>query len=250
MLSTSAGGQERTSIGPRFHEETGFGPGGIKNDNLGWGQKIPLFKTYPEAEKIKLPEPKKPSGSVSAAIQNRHSVRSFSDSTMTLADLSRLLLSGYGLTGIRSGTAHRTVPSGGALYPLEIYLVVSNVESLEPGLYHFQVSDSSLEFLRRGDFSDEIHEAANNQQSAGSSPVTLVIAARFERMTVKYADRGYRYVYIEAGAVMENIYLQGAEIGAATVAVGAFNDDLLNRFLGIDGVAEAALLVMPVGYPR
>jgi SagB-type dehydrogenase family enzyme len=69
-------------------------------------------------------------------------------------------------------------------------------------------------------------------------------------VTRKYADRGYRYAYIEAGAVCENIYLQAESLGLGTVVIGAFNDDALNRLLGVDGLAEAALLIMPVGWPR
>jgi SagB-type dehydrogenase family enzyme len=82
-----------------------------------------------------------------------------------------------------------------------------------------------------------------------SCPATLIITARFDRTTWKYADRGYRYVYIEAGAVCQNVYLQAGSLGVGTCAVGAFNDDALSALLEIDGISEAPLLVMPLGIP-
>ena len=128
-------------------------------------------------------------------------------------------------------------------------MVVSGVESLEKGLYHFQVSDSSLELVEAGDFDQRVHVASNEQSAVGDSPVTIIMSARFDRSTAKYSDRGYRYTYMEAGCICQNIYLQATALGMGTVAVGAFNDDALNRLLGIDGRSEAALLMMPVGYP-
>jgi len=84
----------------------------------------------------------------------------------------------------------------------------------------------------------------------GASPVTIILTARFDRTTRKYADRGYRYAYIEVGAICENIYLQAQSLDLGTAAVGAFNDASLNDFLDIDGRSEAAILIMPVGVPR
>ncbi len=106
-----------------------------------------------------------------------------------------------------------------------------------------------MELVKEGDFSDELHEASSGQGSVGSSPMTAILTARWDRSTVKYADRGYRYTYIEAGCISQNISLQCAAFGLGTVVVGAFNDDRLNEFLGVDGIKEAALLMMPVGWP-
>ena len=209
---------------------------------------MPLYKEYPGAKKIKLPRPSFEGSPVERVIRERKSVRSFSDRTVSLEHLAQLLLSADGLTHKLGQYDLRAAPSGGALYPVEIYVIVTNVENLDMGLYHFQAADSSLELVKTGHFNREIHEAANEQQSVGSSPLTVILTSRFERSTRKYADRGYRYIYMEAGAICENIYLQAGSLGMGTVAVGAFNDRSVNELLEIDGAEEAALLIMPVGF--
>lgn len=237
------------TIGERFQYLTGFGPEGYRLREPGWGEQVPLYKEYKDALRVQLPPPAAGAMTVAEAIAARRSIRRFADRPMSLEVLSRTLLSAAGITG--SGRMdHRAAPSAGALYPVETYVIVTNVDTLSDGLYHFQVADSSLALIREGDFSLQIYEAANEQDWVGASPVTLVFTARFNRVTQKYADRGYRYAYIEGGAIAENVYLQAASLGLGTVLVGSFNDDALNEFLGVDGLNEAALLIMPVGWPE
>ncbi len=240
-------GEVNMSIGEKFHYETSYGDQGYKGKDVRYGGNIPLYKEYPDCKRIKLPKPEPGNMTVESAITNRRSVRYFKDETIKLEHLSQILFSGAGITYGKSGQELRAAPSGGALYPIELYIVVNNVETLEKGLYHFHVKDSSLGLIKAGDFNKDIHIASHEQDAVGKSPITIIITARFERTTRKYTDRGYRYTYIECGAVGENIFLQTISLGLGTVMVGAFNDDKLNDFIGIDGIEEAALLIMPIG---
>lgn len=249
-LTPSAGETEDVlSIGQRFHYETSYGDSGARAKNPLWGKQIPLYKEYPDVAKIQLPEPGITDASLETVVSQRKSVRSFADKSLTVEQLSRLLVTADGITHTSGSWQMRSAPSGGALYPIDIYVIASNVESLDQGLYHFQVSDSSLELVAKGDYARAIHVASHEQSAVGSSPITVILSARFDRSTVKYSDRGYRYTYMEAGSICQNIYLQATALGLGTVAVGAFNDDSLNELLGIDGQDEAGLLIMPVGYP-
>jgi SagB-type dehydrogenase family enzyme len=243
------GPRDSLSAGPRFHWETSFSEMGIKGESIGWGQLLPLYKSYDSAPKTRLLPPASTETGVAHIIRKRKSVRSFVAEPLSLEQLSQILLSGDGVTQVRGGVAHRAAPSGGAKYPIEIYVIAADVDSLLPGLYHFQVADSTLELLHEGDLSGDIHYAANLQDAVGASPATLILSARFARSTEKYADRGYRYTYIEAGAIFENIQLQAVELGLGTVPVGAFNDDAVNALLDIDGAHEAAILIIPLGVP-
>jgi SagB-type dehydrogenase family enzyme len=237
------------SIGARFHYETSFGDEGSKTLNPHWGEQIPLFKSYDDAERVSLPTGTIGEMPVERAIDARRSIRSFADRPLRLADLSRVLHAAYGITRTLDDTPHRGVPSAGALYPIEIYVSVSNVDSLQPGIYHFHPSDTSLEWILEGDYTGAVYEGTNSQRAVESCPAVLIITARFDRTTSKYADRGYRYVYIEAGAVCQNVYLQAGSLGLGTCAMGAFNDDALSALLELDGITEAPLLVMPLGIP-
>ena len=243
-------GNDLMSIGPGFHNETGFGNSGIKGKKITFGRQLPLYKTYENAPKIKLPEAASLDTSLGQTIKGRKSIRDFARIPLEPDILAALLLAADGITGAGNSFDRRSAPSGGALYPIEIYIIADSVRALAKGIYHFQVSDSSLEMISEGNFNNVIHRAANNQDAVGKSPLTLILTARFERSTKKYADRGYRYTYMESGAICQNIYLAATALSLGTVAVGAFNDDAVNEMLGIDGRYEAALLIMPVGFPR
>jgi SagB-type dehydrogenase family enzyme len=241
--------EDTLSVGQLFHHGTSYDEDGLKGENLTWGKEMPLYKQYPEALRTMLPRPLYRGMTVETAIAGRKSVRSFSDRAITLEQLSNMLHSAYGITHSWSGYDFRAAPSAGALYPIELYVVASEVEELNAGLYHYQVSDSSLELLREGDLREELYRICIEQGAVEKARVNIIITARFARSTGKYSDRGYRYTYMECGAVCENIYLQATSLRLGTVAIGAFTDDKLNELLGIDGKDEAALLVMPVGVP-
>lgn len=240
---------ESLSVGQRFHLETGFGAAGSKTLNPHWGRELPTFKTYEGAARLRFPAASVGNLSVEDAISHRRSTRSFSKKPMSLEHLAGVLMAGYGITEPHGDAGRRGVASAGGLYPMELYVIVAAVDSLPAGIYHFRPADTSLERIAEGDFSAGVYEAGNRQRTTESSPATLIIAARFDRTTGKYADRGYRYVYIEAGAICQNVYLQTAALGLGTCAVGAFNDDAVSALIGIDGFDEAPILMMPLGFP-
>jgi len=237
------------AIGPRFHHETAFDDNGIKGQMIAFGQPEVLYKRYDQAPRIKLPAPSPDSTPLFAAMERRRSIRNFTAELVPFHDLARIIMAADGITHSRQGFAMRTAPSGGALYPIEIYLYAHQVDSLERGWYHFSPADSSLEFILPGDFREELYKASHEQSSVGNAPAALVLTACFNRSTKKYADRGYRYTYMESGSICQNIYLAAEALKLGTVAVGAFNDDRLNALLDIDGIREAALLIMPIGRP-
>lgn len=249
LAAVSFGQGDSLSIGPRFHRETAHDEKGFSGQNISYGRTLPLYKDYPGKPVISLPQPEDLSAPLGTSIARRKSVRNFEGRSLTLAQISALLLAGDGLTHGQGKYALRSAPSGGALYPIEMYVVVAAVDSLKPGIYHFQVADSSLVLLAEGDFGARLAAAALDQEFIGAAPINIVLTARFERATKKYADRGYRYAYIEAGSISQNIYLAATALDLGTVAVGAFIDKAVDGLIGIDGAEEAALLIMPVGHP-
>lgn len=238
------------SIGPRFHRETCYDEQGMVGENISYGRSLPLYKKYSKAEKIALPAPVPISRPLGESIEKRESIRNLSGKSINMKELSAILLAGDGITHQSDGHAMRAAPSGGALYPIETYLFAGRVDSITRGLYHFQVADSSLELINKGDFEKKLYNACLDQETILGAPITIVLTTRFARSTRKYADRGYRYIYMEAGAICQNIYLAATALGMGTVAVGAFEDGEVNRILEVDGMEESALLVMPIGYPK
>jgi len=240
--------QKKLSIGERFHYETSLTLSGALGDMFRARPKKPSqYKHYARAEKVELPKPQYRGMVLEEAIEKRRSVRDYSRQAMSKAALSQLLFSAQGVTGKTYGHSLRSAPSAGALYPFEIYAVVNNVRDLPRGIYHYSVSDHALELVKAGDFSSKITEAGLGQQMLGAANVTFVLSAVFDRVRHKYGERGFRYTYIEAGHISQNIYLQAVSLGLGSVSVGAFLDEKVNQLIGVDGRNEAVIYLHPVG---
>jgi len=187
--------------------------------------------------------------SVERAIKERRTVRDFLPKPLTLAQLSQLLWSAQGVTDENMGL--RAAPSGGALYPLDIYAVVGDegVEGLESGVYHYQPETHSIRLIRRGDRRKEVAGASLWQMWMAKAPVMFIVTSEYERITRKYGKRGIRYAHIEVGHVGQNIFLQSGALGLAAGIVGAFSDNAVAEAIGAPKAHEP-LVIMPVGYRK
>lgn len=195
---------------------------------------------------IQLPQPSTKSGtSVEEALTSRRSIRSYNDRPLTLDSVSQLMWSAQGITG---DNFFRTAPSPGALYPLEVYIVVKHVTSLEAGVYVYEPVSHSLRLTARGNVSDQLASASLGQSAVSRAPAVIVIAAEYERVTGKYKNRGIRYTHMEAGHVSQNIYLQCESLDLGTVAIGAFDDEKVANILKMKK-SHAPLYIMPIGHP-
>jgi SagB-type dehydrogenase family enzyme len=208
-------------------------------------QKVP--STVDQKSEIDLPAPHfKGSMSVEEAIKNRRSIRDFRDTPLSLQQVSQLLWAGQGITeGFK-----RAAPSAGATYPLTLYIVVgeSGVEGLNAGMYEYIPQSHGLHLIKEGDYRERLAVACLTQMFIQEAPMSIVIAAEYEKTTAHYGERGIQYVHMEAGHVGENIYLQAVGLHLGTVVVGAFVDTDVQQVLGIPE-EQVPLYVMPVGYP-
>lgn len=237
---------EASDLGDLYHQWSK--PGGLTG--LGtmpdWGRRPTRYKTYPDAERIALPDPRGYQGlSLEETIERRRSVRDYSAEPLPMEALSRLLHAAQGITEPRR--KFRAAPSAGALYPIELYPVVHDVAGLERGIYHYAVQAHELETLEQGDFRGAVTRAGLYQRFLGQANVCFVLSAIFQRTRWKYHERAYRYVLLEAGHIGQNLYLAATSMGLGACAVGAFFDDQLNDLLGLDGAEEAVLYVISVG---
>lgn len=181
--------------------------------------------------------------SVEQAIQARRSIRNYKDNSLSLSEVSQILWSAQGKTADWGG---RTVPSAGATYPLEIYLVAGKVEGLPSGVYHYLYQTHELLKLSNHDKRQELSTAAWGQKCVALAPINIVIAVHYERTTAKYGTRGTRYADYEVGHCGQNIQLQAEALGLGSVMVGAFQDSLVMHALSIKEPAY----IIPVGKKR
>jgi SagB-type dehydrogenase family enzyme len=201
-----------------------------------------------------LPSPELPGTSFAEVVEARRSERDFAREPVALAELAGLLHAGYGRTHqlladepVGIGPQLRAVPSGGALFPLELYVVPWRVEGLQPGLYHFDPLRRVLERLRVEDLTDGIAAAAIYPEPTTRCGALILVTGIFWRTRFKYGLRGYRFALLEAGHVAQNVLLAATAYRLAAVPLAGFYDARLEAVLGLDGVEESVLYAVAVG---
>lgn len=185
--------------------------------------------------------------SLERAIKSRRTCRFFTLRSLTQAQFSQVLWAAYGITDNRGFL--RAVPSGGALYPMDIYALLGNggVDDMEEGLYHYEPRAHALTQMLKGDLRGKLARASLSQMWMAGAPVNLVIIAEYGRITGKYGQRGVRYALMEAGHIAQNIFLQAEALRLKAGIVGAFDDAKVTEILTLPKNHEP-LLIMPVGY--
>ena len=199
---------------------------------------------------FKLPEPQiTGTMSVEQAMHDRRSVRRYTNESLTLQDVSQLMWAAQGITN--ETTKFRTVPSGGATYPLEVYILVGNgsVNGLNEGLYHYNPFNNTLEQILGNDARSDLSQAANGQPWVKEAPVDIIITGNYQKMINKYKDEklSTRFVDMEAGHAGQDIYLEAQARNLVTVALGSFKDDQVHQILHIPS-NENTLYIFPVGH--
>ena len=212
---------------------------------LDWEHMPERYKSYPESTpRIKLPEPGfSKDANFWDTVLKRRSVRKYSpDLTLPLETLSALLWATQGITAEAGDFQFRTVPSAGGLYPIETYVLARSVEGLQQGIYHFRPYAFDLELIKSGDFSRDLAQAALGQDMVAHAQATFIWTAVVERSKWKYRQRAYRYIYLDAGHIAQNLYLAGTASGLGICGIGALFDDAVNSLIGVDGIEETVVV--------
>jgi SagB-type dehydrogenase family enzyme len=209
-------------------------------------------KQYPTFPRFPLPAvPPFVRRDLGEVLRQRRSVRRFCGKAMALPKLASILYFSYGVARYEEAQNHRfprrVVPSGGGLYPLEVYALVLDVEGLDPGAYHYEVYSHALEQLAPGDLREELRHHLLNEELIVGTTVAVVVSGVFERSRFKYGELGYRLVLLEAGHVGQNVCLTATALGLGVCPVAGFVEDSINDLLGLDGVDETALYLFVIG---
>jgi SagB-type dehydrogenase family enzyme len=187
--------------------------------------------------------------SVFTAIENRRSRRVFRKDPLSLRELSFLL---WATQGIRKtagpATAFRTVPSAGCRHALETYLCVFSVEGLRQGIYRYlPVEHALLPVAEPAGLPSLLARATLGQEFVSRAAVTFIWAAIPYRMEWRYGIAAHKVIAIDAGHVCQNLYTACEAVGAGTCAVAAYDQELMDNLLGVDGDDEFVLYLAPVG---
>lgn len=201
---------------------------------------------------ISLPDPSKielPSMNPYDFIHERASVRTFSDRGMSLEELSFLLYATQGVRRHSSERPLRTVPSAGNRQPFDTYLAVFKVEGLEEGIYHYLPLSHELELISQPKkLAQKVGQASNKQTFVGKGAVTFFWSVIPYRTEWRYLEGSYKVISVDAGHLCQNLYFASYAIGAGTCAICAYDQELCDELLGLDGENEFVIYLAPVGF--
>jgi len=237
-------------IGERFQNLTKYIRRQLPGGGPDFAHRPPPVKTYPGAARVVLPAPETTGGPpLWDAIRRRRSIRRYPGAPLTAAELSQLLWATQGLTHSPRAGHLRAAPSAGGLHPIETYLSIQEVEGIAAGIYHYAVGDHTLETLETGDMRKRVSAAGLDQDLLLDAHCVFIWTAVFQRCGWKYRQRAYRYIYLDAGHLAQNLALACAGMGLASCQVAALYDDEVNALVGVDGHEEGAVYMTGVGRP-
>lgn len=222
----------------------------ISKDADEWPEawKVHYYKTYPRLFKIKLPK-EKPRADLFELILQRHSSREYTKQPVSLSELATLLQYSCGITSTTDdGASKRAQPSGGGRFPIEIYpLVLVPGKDLPVGLYHYDVKHHQLDVLWQHVFDRDAISEFFSYEWVTDVSIVFIMTAVFERNQMKYGERGYRYILLEAGHIGQNIHLISEALQLKCCALGGTKDEHIDDLLDIDGMNESLVYAVAVG---
>ncbi|HHT44017.1 MAG TPA: SagB/ThcOx family dehydrogenase [Fastidiosipila sp.] len=215
----------------------------------------PLQKEIPADSKlIDLPDWKMNVGELqvplSELITHRKSVRKYAAKPVTLHDLSYLL---WATQGVRkkqdSDTVWRNVPSAGNRHALETYIAVRDVTGLEPGIYLYRPLEHALVFVHKpDDYQEQLSKSVYRQLFVSKAPLVFIWAAIPWRMEWRYSEASVKVIALDAGHVCQNLYLAAQSLGLGVCGVAAYDQELIDQFIQVDGKDEFVVYLGSVGH--
>jgi SagB-type dehydrogenase family enzyme len=211
------------------------------------------FKTIEGAERIALPPSDSKKDSFFQTLHARRTRRAFSPAPASLASISELLQTTWGVQGFIKTKAFgslplKTSPSGGARHPIEVYVMALRVKGLDPGLYHYDARGHALERISSVATARKARAYCADQPYAGRAAALFIMTAIFARSMWKYRHpRAYRVVLLDAGHLGQTFCLTATRLGLAPFSTAALKDTLIERDLGIDGISESVIYVTGCG---
>ncbi len=194
----------------------------------------------------------RPEISLYQSIEQRRSLRKYSEEYLTQGELSFMLWATQWVRDFRSNekveVAFRNVPSAGARHPFETYLLINRVKGFKQGIYYYHPIKHGLILFKEGEeWAETVCKATFDQEMVAKSAVTFIWAAIPIRTVWRYSQRGYRYLYIDAGHVGQNLHLAAEAINAGACMIGAYYDEGMDEILELDGKDAFVIYMASMG---
>jgi SagB-type dehydrogenase family enzyme len=240
------------NIGKEFLEKTKYAHLSEPDQKKGIPQPALEQPVPPDATLIKLPDPTSiqiPAMDLRQAMEQRSTLRRYTEKELTMDEISYLL---WVTQGIKSVTdrpvTFRTVPSAGSRHTFETFILINRVGSLAPGLYRYSALKHVIYPVNlEAGINERLTTACKEQSHIRTSAATFFWIAEIYRMSWRYSERSYRYVLLDAGHVCQNFYLAAESIQCGVCGIAAYDDDLLNAALSVDGESMITVYAATIG---
>ncbi len=223
-----------------FHRRTNHTYASVRRRSRGldWSNKPDPFKEYPDLPLVDLPAP-------------RQARPPLEPGRLTRESLAHILYYSAGITRVRGFDGDRfdfrAYASAGALYPIEVYAIVGDLEDLKAGVYHYHPKHHALGALREGDLRSFLNAATANDSAIARAPVMLVLTGIPWRTMWKYEARGYRHLYWDGGMILANLFKVCEPIDVPAEFRLGFVDEAVDWLLGLNGRHELSLALVALG---
>lgn len=213
------------------------------------------IEVRPGEPKVLLPKPRK--GGLDELLSRRTTCRNFSEIAVPIAELGDLLHRVFGAQATQvlapgAVALKKNSPSGGALHPIEAYVLVQRVDGLPCGTYHYHPVDHALvpmQNMPATEAADAARRLVAGQAWFAAAPILILMAARFDRSFWKYRNhaKAWKVIQLDAGHLSQVLYLTATERGYGAFVTGAINDTSAEELFELDGVVQGPVAVCGFG---
>jgi SagB-type dehydrogenase family enzyme len=139
----------------------------------------------------------------------------------------------------------RFVPSGGGLYPNELYVYL-NTTDVPVGVYHYDVAHHRLVLLREGNFDAYLTQGLGNRCDMSVCFCTVFVSIMFWKNFYKYSNFAYRLQGLDTGVLIGQLLEVAKRFGYQSGVYFQFLDRAVNHLLGVSAREESVYAVIPL----
>lgn len=183
----------------------------------------------------------------------RRSVRTYARSPLTRAELAQFLALCYPAqvadpayqpdplphSGLKRTSGHVT---GCRLFPL-----VLNVDGLAAGVYYYDEQKRHLRHILLQDPMPFVQEHFFQAEFLAASVLILTLGSLADYLQ-RYGDRGYRYMLLDVGLLLQRMYLVTSCLDLSGCTTGSLVQGAFEQWLSLDGFQGSVLKAFAVGH--
>jgi SagB-type dehydrogenase family enzyme len=149
----------------------------------------------------------------------------------------------------RSGSFHPIRPDGPHVGIVRPFWILNEVTGLDRGIWYYHPAKDQWHQLYQGNCKKQIQHLALDQPLCRNAAAVCVLAADFNHLMNYTGPDAYRLAHLEAGAVGQRLALACSSLHLSCTGIGAFYDDDLRTYLGLEKTTWEIIYTLALGAP-